>query len=35
VEEMADVAGPSHANTHTKLHRIRKLLSMQFNGESQ
>lgn len=34
VEEMADIAGLSHANIHTKLHRIRTLLAMQLNGES-
>ncbi len=32
VEEMADIAGLSHTNTHTKLHRIRMLLAMQLNG---
>ena len=34
VEEMADIAGLSHANTHTKLHRIRKLLATRLNGEN-
>jgi RNA polymerase sigma-70 factor (ECF subfamily) len=34
VEEIADIAGLSQANTHTKLHRIRTLLAAQLNGET-
>lgn len=34
VEEMADIAGLTHSNTNTKLHRIRTLLAEQLNGGS-
>lgn len=33
VEEMAEIAGLTHSNTSTKLHRIRTLLAAQLNGE--
>lgn len=32
VEEMAEISGLTHTNTHTKLHRIRTLLASQLNG---
>lgn len=34
VEEMAEIAGLSQSNTHTKLHRIRMLLTSQLGGEN-
>ncbi len=33
VEEIADIAGLSHTNTGTKLHRIRTLLATEINGD--
>src|SRR5262245_39161053 len=33
VDEIAEIAGLSHTNTGTKLHRIRTLLAMQANGD--
>jgi RNA polymerase sigma-70 factor (ECF subfamily) len=34
VEEIAEIAGFSQTNAHTKLHRIRTLLAMQLHGET-
>jgi RNA polymerase sigma-70 factor (ECF subfamily) len=34
VEEIAEIAGLSQSNSHTKLHRIRTLLAMQLHGET-
>lgn len=34
VEAIAEIAGLSESNSHTKLHRIRTLLAMQLNGET-
>ena len=34
VDEIAEIAGLTHTNTGTKLHRIRTLLASQLNGET-